>query len=373
MRKRKRKKRLGIFSHAVLLLNYTFVLSLLASYLASAISPSSFWPVAFMGLAYPFILLSNIFFIVYWLVRRPLFAIPSLLTIALGWKFLFSTFGFRESSAIAVPKSSAQMLRVMTWNVHNFRSFNPSKDERATRDQMLDVIRKEQPDILCLQEYYSKRRGENNIRKSITDILRAEDYYIYEDFANPWEQQGLAIFAKLDIHERGGIRFPKSSRGNEAMFADFIINGKTVRIYNVHLQSISFKPEDYAYINSVREINTDIGSSKRIIGRLKAAFIKRSEQVNFLKKHISGFRGPYIIAGDFNDTPVSYAVNELSRGLKNSFRERGSGFGITYNGDFPNFQIDYILSTPDFEIKSYLTIHKKLSDHYPVISDLVLN
>ncbi len=373
MRKRKRKKHIGILSRTVLLLNYALVILLLLSYLASAVSPAKFWPLAFMGLAYPFILLCNIGFIVFWLIRKPLFALLSFVTIALGAKFLFSTFGFRESQAIEVAKSSSDILRIMTWNVHSFRPFNPQHNDRATRDQMLDIIRKEQPDILCLQEYYSKRRGENDIRKEITRLLKSEHYYIYEDFANPWEQQGLAIFSKLDIEDRGGIAFTNTNRGNEAMFTDFKIKNQTLRIFNIHLQSISFQPEDYQYIKNVKEANTDVTGSKRIIGRLKTAFIKRSEQVNFLKKHIAAHKGPYIIAGDFNDTPLSYAVNELSRGLQNTFRVKGSGFGITYNGDFPNFQIDYILCSPEFEIKSYLTIHKKLSDHYPVISDLVLN
>jgi endonuclease/exonuclease/phosphatase family metal-dependent hydrolase len=62
----------------------------------------------------------------------------------------------------------------------------------------------------------------------------------------------------------------------------------------------------------------------------------------------------------------------MSEGLHNSFRKKGSGLGITYNGDFPNFQIDYILASPEFEIRNYLITDKKLSDHYPVRSDVEL-
>jgi endonuclease/exonuclease/phosphatase family metal-dependent hydrolase len=71
-------------------------------------------------------------------------------------------------------------------------------------------------------------------------------------------------------------------------------------------------------------------------------------------------------------TPASFAVNELSKGLKNAFRERGFGLGRTYNGDFPNFQIDYILATLQFDVLDYYIIEKKLSDHYPVRADLLL-
>jgi endonuclease/exonuclease/phosphatase family metal-dependent hydrolase len=63
----------------------------------------------------------------------------------------------------------------------------------------------------------------------------------------------------------------------------------------------------------------------------------------------------------------------MAKGLKNAFREKGAGFGRTYNGDFPNYQIDYIMASPQFDVASYLIIEKKLSDHFPLRSDLVLN
>ena len=113
-------------------------------------------------------------------------------------------------------------------------------------------------------------------------------------------------------------------------------------------------------------------SSKKIGIRLKKAFIKRGEQVKILKADTEKCTIPYIIAGDFNDTPISYTVNTISAGMKNSFREKGSGFGVTYNGEFPNFQIDYILTSPEFSIKNYLIVDKKLSDHYAVRTDLEL-
>ncbi|WP_374165655.1 endonuclease/exonuclease/phosphatase family protein [Arcticibacter sp. MXS-1] len=372
MRRRKKKRKIGFISKTALAANLGFVVLLLLSYLASFVNPAAFWPIAFIGLGYPFLLGINFLFLIYWLLRKPVYALLPGLTILLGLKFLLSTIGFRESTAIEVPKSSQDMIRVMTWNVHNFKPFNPGNNDRAVRLQMLDIIRREQPDILCIQEYYSKKRGENNIKKAIQEILGSKHYYLYEDFENPWEVQGMAFFSKLPIKNHGVINFPNTVRGNEAVFADFEFNGKKFRVYNIHLQSIRFQPEDYEYIRNVKGINTNVESSRRIGGRLKRAFIKRSEQALLVKAHVRECKLPYVIAGDFNDTPASFAVNTLCRGNNNSFREKGSGFGITYNGDFPNFQIDYILSSRDFEVKSYLTIKKKLSDHYPLVSDLEL-
>jgi endonuclease/exonuclease/phosphatase family metal-dependent hydrolase len=369
--KKKAKRPIHFFSKTILVINVISAFFLLLCYAASVISPVTFWPLAFIGLAYPFLLVINLLLGIYWILRKPIYASISLVAILLGWKFLTSTIGFRESTGIQVPKSSQNFIRVLTWNAHYFRKYDSQNDE-TVKNQMLDIIRNEQPDIICIQEFYTKRKGEFNIKKSILEILNTEHYYIEDVMANDYERIGIAIFSKYNLKKKGNIIFPNTDNGNQALYADFRVNKKTFRVYSVHLQSIKFQPEDYNYLKEVKQINTDTESSKRIGSRLKQAFIKRGEQVKILKKHARESGLPYVIAGDFNDTPVSYTVNTIAEDMKNSFRERGSGFGVTYNGDFPNFQIDFIMASEEFDIKNYCIIKKKLSDHYPVRSDLEL-
>lgn len=352
--------------------NALAVVLLLLAYLAPYTNPAKFWPLAFFGLAYPFILLLNLLLVIFWLFRKALYALPSLVAILLGWNLLCSYVGFRESTAIEVPKSSPQFLRVMSYNVHSFKRFG-AVNEEIVKEQMLNIIRREQPDVICFQEFFSRRKGTYNFKRIIKEILKTEHYYFEPTTDNGYEALGLAIFSKFPISDKGDIRFTEKGRGNEAIYADIRFRNQTVRVYNVHLQSIRFQQEDYAYLNQVKtDINSDIRSPRRILGRLKRAFIKRSEQVKIMKAHTTTCESPYLIAGDFNDTPASYTLHTLSDGMVNSFREKGSGLGITYNGDFPNFQIDYILATPDFKVKNYRIISKKLSDHYAVRADLEL-
>lgn len=369
---RRNKEHFSIFSKALLVFNSVLIVFLLLSYAAPFINPSAFWPIAFFGLAYPFVLLANALFMVFWLFRRPVYALPSLLTILLGWKFLTSVIGFRESTAIQVPKSSPEFLRVMTYNVHSFKKFGSSNEE-SIKNQMLNIIRQEQPDVICFQEFFTRKRGTYNFRKAVQELLGKSYVYFEPAVDNGYEALGLAIFSKFPIKEKGHIRFDQTQKGNEAIFIDLEFRGKLLRVYNVHLQSIKFQPEDYDYLNQVKsDINTDMISPRRIGGRLKRAFIKRSKQVNLVKEHTQTCETPYLIAGDFNDTPVSYTLQQMGSGMLNAFREKGSGLGITYNGDFPNFQIDYILTSPNFQVKNYRIIHKKLSDHYAVRADVEL-
>lgn len=368
----RKRPRIHLFSKFVLIANIFAVISLLISYLASYSDPASFWIFSFFGLAYPAILIINVLFVVYWLIRWPRFALISGIAILAGWSVVLNYIGFRENTAIMVPKSSESFIRIMTYNVHNFKQFG-DKNDQFTKDQILNVIRNEQPDVICFQEFFTRKKGEYNFRKYIQEILNTQHYYFKPSTDNGYEAIGMAIFSKFPIVDQGNIQFAKKMNWNEAIWADLKKGDKTFRVYNVHFQSISFQPEDYQYLQKVRkEIDTDVESSKKIGSRLKRAFIKRGNQVKMVKSHADSCTIPYIVAGDFNDTPISYTVKTISSGMNNSFREKGSGFGVTYNGAFPNFQIDYIFTSPEFSVKNYLIIDKKLSDHFPVRTDLEL-
>jgi endonuclease/exonuclease/phosphatase family metal-dependent hydrolase len=367
-----KKKKLPIVDKVILFLNAFLAFFLLLSYLASWADPKSFWEFAFFGLAYPFLLVSNIIVMVYWLLRRRWFWLVSLLCIVLGWDVLNNTIGFRPSTADNVTGSDPANIRMMTYNVHDFKRYG-SKNDISTKHEILDIISTEHPDILGIQEFYTRTQGQYDMRDSIMNMMNNAYYYFEPVIYNKREALGIAIFSKYPIVNHGLIRFVDRASENACIYVDVQKGHKRIRIYSVHLQSIRFDPEDYRYINSITNNGaTDMSSTRRLGSKLKLAFVKRSTQVVKIKQDAAQCPYPYIISGDFNDTPASYAVNYVSKGLKNAFREKGSGFGRTYNGNFPNFQIDYIMASPQFDVASYSIIQKKLSDHYPVRSDLIL-
>jgi len=261
---------------------------------------------------------------------------------------------------------------MMTYNVHNFKRYG-AKNDISTKHEILDIISQQHPDIIGFQEFYTRKQGQYDMRDSIVKIMGSGFYYFEPIIFNNNEAIGLAIFSKFPIIGKGLISFSDKKSENACIYVDVKKGDRKFRVYSVHLQSIRFDPEDYKYINSITQEGADISSAHRLGSKLKGAFIKRSAQVIKIKDHAAQCPYPYIISGDFNDTPASYAVNEMAKGLKNAFREKGSGFGRTYNGTFPNFQIDYIMASPQFDVLSYQIIEKKLSDHYPVRSDLSLS
>ncbi|MGV8879009.1 MAG: endonuclease/exonuclease/phosphatase family protein [Sphingobacteriaceae bacterium] len=371
MIRKKARKNLNFWDRLVLLLNMVASLALLISYLASIVDPRKIWQLAFFGLAYPGLLLVNLIILFYWVLRKKNWVLLPLSCILIGWNVLLNNVSFRSGTKDG-PKQSADQIRVMTYNVHNFKRFG-AKNDKSTKDDILNIIKMEQPDIICFQEFYTRRQGEFAIRDSLRKILNSNYYYFQPVSLNKYEAIGMAIFSKLPIVKQGLVPFKDSHSNNQCLYTDLQKGKRLFRVYNVHLQSINFKPEDYSYLDSVsNKGKADIPGSRRIGSKLKQAFLKRSEQVILVKTHAQESAYPYLIAGDFNDTPASFAVNKMATGIQNTFREKGSGFSKTYNGMFPNYQIDYIMASAAFQVLNYKVLEKKLSDHYPVRSDLLL-
>ena len=373
-RKRGRMKRLGFFSKSLLLVNVFAVAALLLSYLAPVINPQTFWPIAFLGIAYLPLLAVNGLFVIYWLVRRARFAAISLFAVLLGWNTLQKHYGFNAKvpeSVVASPDTGN--IRVLTYNVHFFRAFEQEDTKLTIREQAMRVMDDVSPDVICIQEYYTRQQGKYNMADEFEREIRMPYHYISPTAENDYEAYGMAVFSRYPIVESGVL--PEHEYGvNRIIYTDIDKGGRIFRVYNVHLRSFGFQKEDYDFINNPsKTIEKDAASTKRIGARLKHAFRARSAQAKALREHSHACTLPYLIAGDFNDTPLSYAVNEVSTGLRNAFREKGRGWGVTYNGDFPNFQIDYILSSKAFEVQHYQIIKAKLSDHYPVWADLRLD
>jgi endonuclease/exonuclease/phosphatase family metal-dependent hydrolase len=367
----KAKKKLTFIDRLFLWLNVLLCLALLLSYLAPFIDPRKNWVIAFFGLAYPPLLLANLLIIFYWLLRRSRYIYLSVVTILIGWNVLNNNIGIRLPDSKSEP-AGLKVLRVMTYNVHNFKHYG-AKNDISTKREILALIGEQRPDIIGIQEFYTRKTGEYDMIDSIKRVMGAQYYYFEPSSTSSIESIGMAIFSRYPIKQHGLIQLSAKGSGNQCLYVDVESSNLKFRLYSVHLQSINFDPEDYKYLGSLsHKGKTDIHATKRVGSKLKNAFLKRSEQVFTIKEHAGKCPYPYVISGDFNDTPASFAVNQMAKGLTNAFREKGAGLGRTYNGDFPNYQIDYVMTSKQFEVWDYKIIEKKMSDHYPLSTVLVL-
>ena len=61
----------------------------------------------------------------------------------------------------------------------------------------------------------------------------------------------------------------------------------------------------------------------------------------------------------------------MRKNLKDAFIESGKGLGRTYVGDLPSMRIDYVLYSDDFDAYNFETLNFEMSDHLPVVCNLV--
>lgn len=364
-------KKLSRFNKILLWINYLFIICLLGSIASKYISPINFWALAFLGLAFPIIVLVNIIFATYWFAQFRVHGFFSIIAIFIGARTMLGFIQFDVNTG----KVSNKDIKVMSYNSMLFDLYNWSKNKQS-RDIILNSLYEENPDILCLQEFYTSEdsiRGFNNV-DTLTKLLNAKNYHVeYTTTLRKHDHWGVATFTKYPIIRKGKIDF-NTSKNNVCIYTDVIINTDTVRVYNMHLQSISFNKVDYKFIDEIKNDTIDtkdeVEKSKNIMRRLKRAFVKRATQADIIAAHIASCNYKIILCGDFNDTPASYVYRTVSNNLKDAFIESGSGFEQTYAGKFPRFRIDYILYSPDFESKNYHHISETLTDHYPVITFL---
>jgi endonuclease/exonuclease/phosphatase family metal-dependent hydrolase len=209
-----------------------------------------------------------------------------------------------------------------------------------------------------------------DLLKELSNTPYNHSYYFTS--RNKIYRHGIAIFSALPIVNKGVLLFENSR--NVGIYADIVQNHDTIRIYNNHLQSISFIKRNYDFIDTAKFEYNDkqIGEIKDIAEKLRDGFIKRSRQVDMITSSLQKCHYPKILCGDFNDPPISYTYQEISRNMKDAFIESGRGFGQSYRGAFPSFRIDYILFSKEFECSGFSTLDKKLSDHFPLIAKLKL-
>jgi endonuclease/exonuclease/phosphatase family metal-dependent hydrolase len=349
--------------HKILLgVNIFFVFTLLLSYLAVHISPGDFALPAFFGLAYPYLLLVNIILIVIWAMLLRLEALISLFVIILGFNHFTNYIKLVNHSG-----DKTNTFKVLSYNVRLFNYFE-NKSHPNSEKKIIEFIKSQKPDIVCLQEFFGL--GNPAQKEAAIKGALGEKYYSHLKVLGNGKNRfyGIATLSRFPIIRKGEIIHPGSS--SLSIYTDVLIGNDTVRIYNNHLQSFRLMKLERSLIEELTasEDKATMNEVKSISESLKKGFIRRALQAQVVKDNINRSPLPVIVAGDFNDTPVSYSYRKIRKGLNDSFVNSGYGAGFTYKGNYPPNRIDYILYDKTITNSYFEIIRIKYSDHYPIIA-----
>lgn len=341
-------KKLNWFDKLLFFLNSLFAAALLFAYLLPFIPPSSFALLSVFSLAVPFFIMINFLFLVYWLLKLKRQVLLPLIVLLLGFNHLTSIYEFSSTEEI---DDASRTLKLLSLNARQFNQYGWSGDENIP-EKISRFLIEENPDVLGIQEYFT---GELEVGQHFP--------YKYIKLKEKNSEFGLAILSQNPIINSGSLDFPTSSNNN-GIYADIVVGQDTLRVINVHLQSYNIKPE----FGKLEQEH-----SKKVFRGMGQTFVRQQEQMEIVLDLVK--KTPYrmVVLGDFNNTAYSYIYRELrAAGFNDAYKEKGNGFGRTFDFDYFPLRIDYIMPEESIEVLSFETKEVHFSDHFPVIAVIEL-
>lgn len=263
---------------------------------------------------------------------------------------------------IVQPRSLGKVSKegCVTVASYNVARFGKNASVFIAQD-ILSEMRNENVDIICFQEYSNDGGSQKN-----SDSYKA--FYPYMVMGN----NDMIIYSRYPIKDTQNIPFDNSS--NSMMWADIDVKGKTVRVFNVHLQTTginrTLRKAAQSHMEGEAVGATDEGAevsslAGALYGNYAVGMVVRADQSETVAREVSASEVPAIVCGDLNDVPYSYVYNQVKGDLSDGFRECGGGWMRTFRGG-KSVRIDYIFHDRSMEGVEYFRKELTYSDHYPI-------
>jgi endonuclease/exonuclease/phosphatase family metal-dependent hydrolase len=247
----------------------------------------------------------------------------------------------RCRAALATALHNAKKtLRVMTYNIH----VGVGMDKRLDLQRIADVIMKEKPDLVGLQEVdrgVKRTEGKDEIAELAR--LTRMDYAFAHNLDYQGGQYGVAILSRTLIQKVDHRKFENlreaERRGMLRVEVEF--DGRVISFVTTHL--------DYQHDD----------------GR-----VFETEQ---LLKFLSDVQGPLVVVGDFNDELSGNALKLMTARFADAWgSSRAKSEGLTYPADKPLKRIDYVFlrKGDGLHAKKSWVVNSLASDHLPLVVDV---
>lgn len=245
----------------------------------------------------------------------------------------------KSVSFVSYAEEKGDTLKLMTYNLRF--------GELASMKEIADYITSENPDIIALQECdwgtYRDRALHQNGVKFVNELAYHTGMFgVYgKSIQYSGGYYGLGLLSKYPILKYERVLLPNDGNTEQRIMLVVDIElpcGKIITFANTHLEVMT--PQ------------------------------MRIEQVRFINDYFKGWPNQLILAGDMNATPDSEEMAMLRKKWKDLTNRV-----FTYHSSNPEIKIDYIYAKPDKKVdllNTQVCEDIKLSDHFPVISTVVL-
>lgn len=231
--------------------------------------------------------------------------------------------------------------RIMSYNIHHGEGL----DGVVNLERITDVIKKEIPDILLLQE-------------ADVNLNRSGNIHIPQLFSKNTELKHVVFGKNLDI-EKGGY-------GNATLSRFPITRSK-----NYQFEQIG--PEQRGVLATEITVN---GQNLLVLNSHFDHSQGDSERILYTEEIINDILPEYhpdavLFGGDFNDIPTSRMYQKLTEEFEDAWSIFSQGEGFTIPANQPTKRIDYILFSGSIQPDSIWVPKTEASDHLPVVADFV--
>ena len=351
--------RLAIYkyiSFMILVISMLLAIFTLFGLFGGTVNPGTGTAMAMLVFVLPLLIIGNAVMFIYWLVCRKWIWL-SIPTVALLCSIPYIG-TFYQLGLFVSETSTTTGLKVATYNVESFgREISGFKAE-----DILTEMKRQGVDILCIQEYndYSGNK------------LNSESYKTYFPYL-VMGRSDMAIYSRYPLGKSQIIDFGNNTN-NSGMWVDVKINGKEMRIFNVHLETTGLN-RTLRHIAKEKAKGTAIEENalvKAVYGNYTRGMAIRAQQAEQVAREIENTDKPVIVCGDFNDVPYSYVYNTMLGDLADGFKECGKGLMYTMRDRKFKVRIDYIFHSKELEGETYYRKEMNYSDHYPVFMKIAL-
>lgn len=246
--------------------------------------------------------------------------------------------GWNEPVAFR-PHVAGPAIRLMTYNIHH---------AAGGVDNIAKVIRRAQPDVICLQE----ANGGDGRPDPIPELRVRLKH---------WDMRRTGDLATLTQGSILSVKVHRISNSIDRVFLETRVRLKQreLTVLNVHLATGSGQ-----YTLTHRTIS--------LPAYVHETVSTRSQQVSALLRVSNSIASPVILVGDFNNPPRGRLYRRLTNTFSDAFHASGHGFGYTFRSDLPVMRIDYILLRQGLLAEGCRVLNVSASDHRPVIADFAL-
>ncbi len=322
------------FNQILLFVHISVAVLLLCTLGNAWVPPNLLGALNLLSLGFPYLMTLYIVLTLVWIVKQKKVAIAFVLGIFLFYNPIRRWVNLTPKTANV---KSIRDIKVLTFNV-KYGDFGWDKVKKYIADQNADII--------LVQERDTNRAIRQDLVKYPSVILKTKHKIV--------RQEELIT---------------DNSRGN-SFYADIDINGKIIRIVNVYLEPFRLHKSMLKF----NGIEKQAGKVNDLLSHMIPTFKAHEDQIRKIRKIIDLSPYPVILAGDFNSVPNSYEYYNLGKDLQDAFLVAGNGSSSSFHDYKVPLRIDYIFSSKSIIPLSYKVDQSvKLSDHYPVIAEFLLN